>query len=96
MSDITLFISAAVAGILTWLTILLFKHLIRIGRQTRRSVFVVTVTTLMTVSGLVIGLAVNSGLLLVIIFTLSFATWGVMISLIVSLALYRKEETREK
>ena len=96
MSDIVLFISAAVAGILTWLAILLFKYLIRIGRQTRRSVFVVMVTTLMTVCGLVIGLAVNSGILLVIILTLSSATWGIMISLTVSLVLYRKKEPREQ
>ena len=89
MSDIALFISASVAGILTWVIILVFKRLKRMGKRIRRSVFVAVVTTSMTVCGLVIGLAVNSGVVLAIVFALSFATWGAMISVFVSLVLYR-------
>jgi len=54
MSDIALFIGGASVGLLTWLTILLFKSLIKRSRQIRRSVFVATVTALMMVFGLVI------------------------------------------
>ncbi len=85
-----LFFSGAVAGIITWLTILLFKHIFKTGRQIRRSIFIVIVTAIMAICGLVIGL-INSSKTLIIIFILSFAIWGVMISFIVSLVLYRKK-----
>ena len=71
MSDIVVFSGGAIAGILTWLTILRFKHLIRIGKQPRRSVFVTIVTLIMGVCAFVIELAVQDRLLLVVVLTLS-------------------------
>ena len=95
MSDIVIFIFGAASGILAWLVILLFMYLIRIGKQTRRSVFVITMTILMAIYGLVTGLIDNSGLSLVIVLTLSLGAIGAMISLIVSLVLYNHKRATE-
>jgi hypothetical protein len=92
--DIIVFIYGAIGGLLAFLTILLFKRLIRMGRNIHRSVFITTLVLLMAICGLAGALAVNSGLLLIVILTLSMGAIGAIISLIVSLVLYSQKETR--
>lgn len=83
------FIYYIVVGILVFMTIYLFAYLLKKGRQIRRSIFITTVTMLMAVSGLVIELAVNSEVLIVVVITLSMGAMGAIISVGISLAIYK-------
>jgi hypothetical protein len=91
MSDITLFLLSSFVGLLTWLIIWLFKFLIGRGKKIRRSFFIITVTTFMTICGAGIGLAANSGLLLLLILVFSFLAWGAMISIISSFVILKNK-----
>lgn len=88
--EIFVFFSGIVAVVL-YLTTQWFRHSIKIGKPLRRSIFITTVTILMAICGLAIGLAINSGPLLIVILTLSIGAIGAEISLIIILALYKKK-----
>jgi hypothetical protein len=74
--DIFLFIGGASASLITFLVILFFRHLLRKGKQIRRSAFVTTVTLLMAICGLVIVLVLDSGILPMVVLTLSMGVMG--------------------
>jgi tellurite resistance protein TehA-like permease len=87
--SIIVFISTAGAGLLAVITMLWFKNLIKKGKQIRRRILVSVVTTIMTICGLIIGLVVDTGPF-IIVYPLYMIALGVMLSLGVSLTIYRK------
>ena len=85
------FVGAWTVGMLIFLTILVFRHLLEKGRQIRRSIFVTSVTVLGAIGGLTMGLAFDAGQGMAIASPFYMAATGLIAALGVSVILYRRK-----